>query len=93
MVNYIHKGDIPADLAFSTSVAVDTETTGLKINRDRYAIIFRFIGSNEVVYRIPDIITREYFTNVLCNIICTEIYSPARSANICIDYLNSIYFS
>ena len=39
MVNYIHKGDIPEDLTFSNSIAVDTETTGLKINRDRLCLL------------------------------------------------------
>ena len=47
MVNYIHKGDIPADLAFSTSIAVDTETTGLKINRDRLCLLQLSSGNGD----------------------------------------------
>jgi ribonuclease D len=35
----LHHEDIPADLDFGTSVAVDTETTGLSLQRDRLCLI------------------------------------------------------
>lgn len=36
---HLHKGDLPADIDFGTSVAVDTETLGLNVNRDRLCLI------------------------------------------------------
>lgn len=35
----LHKGDLPAGLDFGASVAVDTETLGLKPHRDRLCVI------------------------------------------------------
>lgn len=35
----LHYGDIPADLTFGTSVAVDTETMGLSLVRDRLCVV------------------------------------------------------
>jgi ribonuclease D len=34
-----HKGDLPDDVVFKNSVAVDTETMGLNINRDRLCVV------------------------------------------------------
>ncbi len=36
---HLHKGDLPAGLSFGNSVAVDTETLGLNVNRDRLCLI------------------------------------------------------
>jgi ribonuclease D len=36
---HLHKGDLPAGLDFGRSVAVDTETLGLNVNRDRLCLI------------------------------------------------------
>jgi ribonuclease D len=36
---HLHKGDLPADIAFENSVAVDTETLGLNILRDRLCLV------------------------------------------------------
>jgi len=35
----LHKNDLPAGLDFGTSVAVDTETLGLNVNRDRLCLV------------------------------------------------------
>ena len=35
----LHKNDLPAGLAFGPSVAVDTETLGLNVNRDRLCLV------------------------------------------------------
>ncbi len=35
----LHKGDLPADLTFGSSVAVDTETMGLNPARDRLCLV------------------------------------------------------
>lgn len=36
---HLHKGDIPADLKFGGSIAIDTETMGLKPRRDRLCVV------------------------------------------------------
>ena len=35
----LHKNDLPAGLAFGPSVAIDTETLGLNVNRDRLCLV------------------------------------------------------
>lgn len=35
----LHKGDLPADVSFGGSVAIDTETLGLDPNRDRLCLV------------------------------------------------------
>ncbi|MDZ4382584.1 MAG: ribonuclease H-like domain-containing protein [Parvibaculum sp.] len=35
----LHRGDLPADLSFGTSVAVDTETMGLNPERDQLCVV------------------------------------------------------
>ena len=35
----LHRGDLPADVTFSGSVAIDTETLGLNPHRDRLCLV------------------------------------------------------
>lgn len=42
----VHQGDIPEGLTFGTSVAVDTETLGLKPHRDRLCVVQLSAGDN-----------------------------------------------
>lgn len=39
MTNHLHRGDLPANVTFKDSVAVDSETMGLRIGRDRLCLI------------------------------------------------------
>ena len=39
MTIFFHKNDLPANVIFSKSVAIDTETMGLNIHRDRLCVI------------------------------------------------------
>ncbi len=39
MTNFLHKNDLPADVKFTKSIAVDSETMGLNIIRDRLCLI------------------------------------------------------
>ena len=43
-----HKGDLPADVVFEGSVAVDTEAMGLRIKRDRLCLVQLCSRSGEV---------------------------------------------
>ena len=38
-MNYLYQEDIPDDLMFSESIAIDTETLGLKNSRDRLCVV------------------------------------------------------
>jgi ribonuclease D len=42
----LHKGDLPAGLQFGSSVAIDTETLGLKPHRDRLCVVQLSAGDN-----------------------------------------------
>ena len=39
MTNHLHRGDLPANISFKNSVAVDTETMGLRLHRDRLCVV------------------------------------------------------
>ncbi|MDX2144792.1 MAG: ribonuclease D [Rhodospirillaceae bacterium] len=39
MTNHLHRGDLPSSVSFKTSVAVDTETMGLRLHRDRLCVV------------------------------------------------------
>jgi ribonuclease D len=43
----LHKGDLPAGLSFGPSVAIDTETLGLKPHRDRLCLVQLSAGNGE----------------------------------------------
>ena len=39
MTNFVYKNDLPEDLIFTGSIAIDTETMGLKTKRDRLCLV------------------------------------------------------
>lgn len=43
----LHKGDLPAGLSFGDSVAIDTETLGLRPHRDRLCLVQLSAGNNQ----------------------------------------------
>jgi ribonuclease D len=43
----LHKGDLPANVTFSGSVAIDTETLGLRPNRDRLCLVQLSAGDGQ----------------------------------------------
>ena len=44
----LHHGDLPADVSFGTSVAIDTETMGLNPHRDRLCLVQLSAGDGNV---------------------------------------------
>jgi len=48
MAIHLHKNDLPDGLSFSGSIAVDTETLGLKPSRDRLCLVQLSAGDDEV---------------------------------------------
>lgn len=54
MTIYLHQNDLPADLAFGASVAVDTETMGLNLSRDRLCLVQLSFGDGDAhLVRFP----------------------------------------
>lgn len=54
MPHQVHRGDLPADVDFGASVAIDTETLGLNPLRDRLCVIQLSAGDgNAHVVQIP----------------------------------------
>ena len=51
MTTRLHSGDLPADIDFGAAVAVDTETLGLDVRRDRLCVVqlSRGDGSADIV--------------------------------------------
>jgi len=47
MTNYLHKGDIPADIDWGNAVAVDTEAMGLNNLRDRLCVVQMSSGDGD----------------------------------------------
>lgn len=47
MTNFLHKGDLPADLGFSKSIAIDSETMGLNTQRDRLCVVQLSAGDGD----------------------------------------------
>jgi ribonuclease D len=39
VTNHLHRGDLPSNVSFKGSVAVDTETMGLRLHRDRLCVV------------------------------------------------------
>ena len=47
MTNHLHRGDLPVDITFKNSIAVDTETTGLRLHRDRMCVVQLSAGDGD----------------------------------------------
>ena len=47
MANHLHRGDLPDGLDFGASVAIDTETMGLDVRRDRLCLVQLSAGDGD----------------------------------------------
>lgn len=47
MANHLHRGDLPANVTFKDSIAVDSETMGLRIDRDRLCLVQISAGNGD----------------------------------------------
>ena len=75
-----HKGDLPAGLDFGSSIAIDSETMGLRLQRDRLCVVQLSAGDGTVhVVHFPD---RDYsapnLRKVLSDPKITKIFHFAR---------------
>ena len=67
MTIYFHEKDIPNDIEFKGSVAIDTETMGLKTYRDRLCLIQISAGNGDAhLLKIDNtkLITKQKYTNL-----------------------------
>jgi len=76
----VHQGDLPADLDFGASIAVDTETMGLNPARDRLCVlqISEGDGSSHLVQFGPDEFTAPNLLSLLTDPGITKIFHFAR---------------
>ena len=47
LTNHLHRGDLPAEITFTSSIAVDTETMGLRLHRDRLCVVQLSAGDGD----------------------------------------------
>ena len=76
----VHKGDLPADLDFGNCVAVDTETLGLKPQRDRLCVVQLSAGdgNSHLVQFGRDGINAPNLSALMTNPAVTKIFHFAR---------------
>ncbi len=55
MTNHLHRGDLPSNVTFKNSVAVDSETMGLRLHRDRLCVVQLSAGDghSHIVQIVP----------------------------------------
>ena len=79
MTNQLHKGDLAAGIKFTGSVAVDTETTGLRLHRDRLCVVQLSAGDgNAHVIQIQPDVASPNLARVFADTSLTKIFHFAR---------------
>jgi len=81
----IHTGDLPADIDFGSSVAIDTETMGLNPKRDRLCWGAKELSQDQKSYAANDVLylhaLKEKLDNMLHEVERTDL------AQSCFDFL------
>ena len=80
MTNYLHKGDLPADVTFEGDIAVDTEAMGLNNKRDRLCVVQLSDGKGDahLVQFAPDGYEAPNLVQLLGDPARTKIFHFAR---------------
>ena len=76
----LHSGDLPQGLSFGGSIAIDTETQGLNLNRDRLCVVQLTAGDGvcHLVQILPDKYDAPNLKNILVDPDVTKIFHYAR---------------
>jgi ribonuclease D len=76
----LHKGDLPATYTPGTSIAIDTETLGLNLNRDRLCLvqISRGDGSADLVQIAPHQTSAPHLQKILADAAVTKLFHFGR---------------
>jgi ribonuclease D len=79
VTNHLHRGDLPKNVTFTGSVAVDTETMGLRLHRDRLCLVQLSGGDghSHLVQILPDTAAPN-LTAVLADPALVKIFHFAR---------------
>ena len=77
---HLHKGDLPADVSFGASVAVDTETMGLNPLRDRLCLVQLSAGDGDahLVQMAPGGYQAPVLSALMENTAVTKVFHYAR---------------
>ncbi len=69
MTNFLHQGDLPNDVDLGSQVAVDCETMGLNLHRDRLCLVQLSAGNNDahLVQIVPEQQAAPNLTAILTN--------------------------
>lgn len=80
MTVYLHKGDLPADVTFTGSVAIDSETLGLNPHRDRLCVVQLSAGDGDahLVQLAADAYAAPNLKKVLTDPLLLKIFHFAR---------------
>ena len=80
MKYFLHHDDLPKEVCIGSSIAVDTETTGLNLVRDRLCLIQICTESNEIhLIKITKNSNSPVIFNILCNNKILKIFHFARA--------------
>jgi len=81
MTIVVHNNDLPSDFSYSSSVAIDVESTGLHLHRDRLCVVQMYCGDGGSVHLVQ-IDKDQKDAPVLCKILadkdCLKIFHFGR---------------
>ena len=79
MKYFLHHDDLPKEVYVGSSIAIDTETTGLNLVRDRLCLIQICTERNEIhLIKINKNSNSPVIFNILCNVKILKIFHFAR---------------
>lgn len=80
MTNYLHQGDLPADVTFDGDIAVDTEAMGLQPGRDRLCVVQLSDGKGDahLVQLLPGAYDAPHLKRLLSDPARVKLYHFAR---------------
>ena len=79
MKYFLHHDDLPKEVYIGSSIAIDTETTGLNLVRDRLCLIQICTERNEIhLIKINKNSNSPVIFNILCNVKILKIFHFAR---------------
>ena len=80
MAVHLHRGDLPEGLEFGASVAVDTETMGLDVRRDRLCLVQLSAGDGDchLVQFAKDVFEAPRLAALLTDVGVTKLFHFAR---------------
>ena len=79
MKYFLHHDDLPKEVFIGSSIAIDTETTGLNLVRDRLCLIQICTVRNEIhLIKINKNSSLPVIFNILCNVKILKIFHFAR---------------